>query len=111
MSPQASAAKWVVRQIVGHRNPASQRASVPAPSPCKTRLRPGSTASAILEHLRANRRIWQRLGAIAAATGKHPKTVSWALAQLRAAGWLDVCGAGEPRVSSRYLRYRLRGGA
>jgi len=103
--------KWVVRQIIGRRTLEAQRTgqrlSLPS-APVHTALRPGSTASDVLGYLRDNPRTWHRLGVIAAATAKHPKTVSWALHTLCRQGWLETCGAFEPRVNSRYLRYRVR---
>jgi len=108
MSGAPQGAKWEVRRIVGRQSLAQERAGA---SPCRSAevsLAPGTTAADVLRYLRTHKRTWHRLGVIATATGRHPKTVSWALAQLRSLGWVEPCGAGEPQLSSRYLRYRAR---
>ena len=72
------------------------------------RVLKGSTTAKVIEHLADNPTRWYRLGAIAKSTCSNPKTVSWALDQLKQLDMVETCGIGDPAQCPRYLRYRWK---
>jgi len=69
--------------------------------------REGTTTHRIALFLGKHRTQWYRLHEIAAATASCPKTASWALTELKRKRIVEACGAGDPALNTRYLRYRL----
>ena len=72
------------------------------------RVLKGSTTAKVIELLADNPTRWYRLGAIAKSTCSNPKTVSWALDQLKQLDMVETCGIGDPKQCPRYLRYRWK---
>ena len=77
-------------------------------APLTGRILKGSTTAKVIELLADNPTRWYRLGAIAKSTCSHPKTVSWALDQLKQLDMVETCGIGDPKQCPRYLRYRWK---
>ena len=77
-------------------------------APLTGRVLKGSTTAKVIELLADNPTRWYRLGAIAKSTRSNPKTVSWALDQLKQLDMVETCGIGDPAQCPRYLRYRWK---
>ena len=77
-------------------------------APPTGRVLKGSTTAKVIELLADNPTRWYRLGAIAKSTRSNPKTVSWALDQLKQLDMVETCGIGDPAQCPRYLRYRWK---
>lgn len=77
-------------------------------APPTGRVLKGSTTAKVIELLADNPTRWYRLGAIAKSTCSNPKTVSWALDQLKQLDMVETCGIGDPAQCPRYLRYRWK---
>jgi hypothetical protein len=67
-----------------------------------------STTAKVIELLADNPTRWYRLSVIAKSTRSNPKTVSWALDQLKQLDMVETCGIGDPKQCPRYLRYRWK---
>ena len=72
------------------------------------RVLKGSTTAKVIELLADNPTRWYRLSVIAKSTRSNPKTVSWALDQLKQLDMVETCGIGDPKQCPRYLRYRWK---
>ena len=72
------------------------------------RILKGSTTAKVIELLADNPTRWYRLSVIAKSTRSNPKTVSWALDQLKQLDMVETCGIGDPKQCPRYLRYRWK---
>ncbi len=77
-------------------------------APLTGRILKGSTTAKVIELLADNPTRWYRLGVIAKSTRSNPKTVSWALDQLKQLDMVETCGIGDPKQCPRYLRYRWK---
>ena len=77
-------------------------------APLTGRILKGSTTAKVIELLADNPTRWYRLGVIAKSTRSNPKTVSWALDQLKQLDMVETCGIGDPAQCPRYLRYRWK---
>ena len=77
-------------------------------APLTGRILKGSTTAKVIELLADNPTRWYRLSIIAKSTRSNPKTVSWALDQLKQLDMVETCGIGDPKQCPRYLRYRWK---
>ena len=77
-------------------------------APPTGRVLKGSTTAKVIELLADNPTRWYRLSVIAKSTRSNPKTVSWALDQLKQLDMVETCGIGDPKQCPRYLRYRWK---
>ena len=77
-------------------------------APLTGRILKGSTTAKVIELLADNPTRWYRLSVIAKSTRSNPKTVSWALDQLKQLDMVETCGIGDPKQCPRYLRYRWK---
>jgi len=77
-------------------------------APLTGRILKGSTTAKVIELLAGNPTRWYRLSVIAKSTRSNPKTVSWALDQLKQLDMVETFGIVDPAQCPRYLRYRWK---